>query len=137
MIKKKYIKESGMRSRQLFKKTIRVVILLIPGILAGSGALWADTGNIDTTDKWAWGEEIGWSNFRPPAAGATVTYDGVYGYIWHENIGWIKLAYDTSPPYVNTSSTNWGINNNGEGELSGYGWSERAGWINFKPRIPR
>ena len=122
-----------MRSRQVLRKTIRVVILLILGILAGSGILRADTGNIDPTDKWAWGEEIGWSNFRPPVAGATVAYDGVYGYIWHENIGWVKLAYDSHPPYENTSNTDWGVNNDGDGNLSGYGWSERAGWINFNP----
>ena len=62
---------------------------------------------------------------------------GVYGYIWQENAGWIKLAYDGNAPYANTSSTNWGVNNDGHGNLSGYGWSEMVGWVNFYPTNSR
>jgi hypothetical protein len=91
------------------------------------------TGNIDWNNKWAWGDKVGWYNYRPTGGGATVTNTGLYGYIFHENVGWIKLSYSDTPPYGNTTATNWGVNNDGNGNLSGYGWSEIAGWINFHP----
>ena len=99
----------------------------------GAVPAFCDEGNIDTTNKYAWGENSGWQNWRPTHGGATVTTTGVYGYIWLENVGWIKLAYDSNPPYENTSNTDWGVNNDGSGNLSGYAWSENAGWINFHP----
>ncbi|MFK5970653.1 MAG: PKD domain-containing protein [Candidatus Marithrix sp.] len=34
---------------------------------------------------------------------------------------------------INTSSKNWGVNNDGLGNLSGYAWSGTVGWINFNP----
>ena len=58
------------------------------------------------------------------------------GYLWCENIGWVRLGAATSPPggatqWANTSQSNYGVNNDGNGNLSGYAWSENAGWINF------
>jgi len=68
---------------------------------------------------------------RPSDGGATVTDTGVYGYVWQENTGWIQLASSETPPYANTDETDWGVNNDGSGNLSGYGWCELAGWVNF------
>jgi len=90
-------------------------------------------GNIDESDKYAWNELGGWYDLRPYYGGVTVTADGLYGYAWQENVGWIKLGADENPPYANTDWMNWGVNNDGFGNLSGYAWSENAGWINFNP----
>jgi hypothetical protein len=38
-----------------------------------------------------------------------------------------------SHTYGNTSATNYGVNNDGSGGLSGFAWSANAGWINFNP----
>lgn len=35
--------------------------------------------------------------------------------------------------YANTSPTNYGVNNDGAGYLSGYAWGTNIGWINFNP----
>jgi uncharacterized repeat protein (TIGR02543 family) len=35
--------------------------------------------------------------------------------------------------YLNTAANNYGVNNDGSGNLSGFGWSATAGWINFRP----
>jgi hypothetical protein len=48
-------------------------------------------GNINTTDKWAWGTNVGWVNFSPTDGGVTVYDDHLEGYAWAENIGWIHL----------------------------------------------
>ena len=58
----------------------------------------AAVGNIDPTDKWAWGTNVGWINFRPTHGGVTVYSDHLEGYAWGENIGWIHFK-NTDPAY--------------------------------------
>jgi len=116
-----------------FLKFLTALVFLTGLAAWGLQPAFASEGNIDSTNKYAWNENVGWQNFRPTHGGATVEDSGVYGYVWLENIGWVRLAYDSNPPYENTSSTNWGVNNDGSGNLSGYAWSENTGWINFNP----
>ncbi len=62
--------------------------------------------------------------------------DHLEGYVWAENIGWIRLgAYSAggSHTYANTNNSDYGVNNTTAGVLSGYGWSTNAGRINFRP----
>ena len=62
--------------------------------------------------------------------------DHLEGYAWGENIGWIRLGTHEgggAHTYGNTSATDYGVNNDGIGNLSGYAWSINAGWINFNP----
>ena len=81
-------------------------------------------GNIDAGSdghKYAYGESIGWGNFRPSQEpDVTVEDNRLEGFVWAENIGWIKL----NPAFG-------GVTHDGQGNLSGYAWSENAGWINF------
>jgi hypothetical protein len=121
---------------------LRKVITYItyPALIAGLvlclvGVAYAAT-NIDSTNKWAWGTNIGWINFNPTHGGGVTVYDDhLEGYVWAENIGWIRLGTtgSGSPYYDNTSATDYGVNNDGSGNLSGYAWSTNAGWINFNP----
>jgi len=111
--------------------------VLIAGILFGLvGVALADTGNITETDKWAWGTNVGWINFRPEHGGVTVYADHLEGYAWGENVGWVRLgSYDGggSHTYANDSASNYGVNNDGSGNLSGYAWGTNVGWVNFNP----
>ena len=101
-----------------------------------SSNVWA-TGNIDTTNKNAWAENVGWANAAPVNGGVTVCFNGTSGYLtgyaWGENIGWIKLGDSSGGPYNNISDTDWGVNLNGAGNLTGYAWGENVGWIKFNP----
>ena len=90
--------------------------------------------------KHAWGENIGWLNFRdagsPPASeGLVVLADHLGGWIWGENVGWISLGASTNSidgPYTNTTGPTHGVNlNPATGALTGYAWAENIGWINF------
>ncbi|MCX6353524.1 MAG: hypothetical protein NTZ78_01315 [Candidatus Aureabacteria bacterium] len=57
------------------------------------------------------------------------------GWIWLENCGWVYLGNGRpldGRRYSNRGSRDWGINNDGHGNLSGYAWSEVTGWINFR-----
>ncbi len=98
-----------------------------------------DSKPIDDDKKYAWSSNAGWLNFRPPpefAETVKIYPDHLEGYLWGENIGWIKLgSYSDGEEhtYQNTSQDNWGVNNDGSGKLSGYAWSTNVGWINFDP----
>jgi parallel beta-helix repeat protein/predicted outer membrane repeat protein len=92
--------------------------------------------NIDPYDdgsQYAWGENAGWLNFEPGGdggPGVAVRGEALTGYIWGQNIGWISLSCE------NTSScgtVDYGVVNDGFGNLGGYAWGENVGWINFDP----
>jgi hypothetical protein len=109
---------------------IAVMVLCLVAVVQAAG------GNIDAVDKWAWGTNVGWINFRPTHGGVTVYDDHLEGYAWGENIGWIRVGTHTggSPhTYANTAADNYGVNNDGNGNLSGYAWGTNVGWINFNP----
>ena len=77
-------------------------------------------GTIDTTFKYAWGENMGWINFGCEECDVSITDSGIGGYAWSSQYGWINLNPTTS-----------GITNDGEGTLSGSAWSSNLGWIDF------
>ena len=115
------------------RATISLALLALVTIiaLAPAGAF-AQVGNIDTLEKNAWAENAGWLDFRPSFGGVTVGGTYLSGYAWSENAGWVKLGSNAGGPYLNTTSTNWGVNHSlVTGDLTGFGWSENAGWINF------
>jgi hypothetical protein len=93
--------------------------------------------SMDPTAKWAWSENAGWNNFNPTVGGDVAVYgDHLEGYIYAENIGWIRLGTHTggSPhTYANSDANNYGVNRDPSGGLSGYAWGTNVGWINFAP----
>jgi hypothetical protein len=112
--------------------------LLILAALA-AGTVRAQS-NIDPAHRYAWAENIGWTNWHD--AGNPVGTQGVHvydtflgGYIWAENVGWINLG-DGTPAngiaYANINGTDFGVNrDSGTDELSGLAWGENIGWLNF------
>jgi hypothetical protein len=112
--------------KQAFVSIFSVTFLLFPG------AGYAE--NIDPDDdgsQYAWGENVGWFNAEPSGnggPGVEVEDTKLTGYIWAENIGWVSLSCE------NTSScatVDYGVTNDGCGDLSGYAWAENVGWISF------
>jgi hypothetical protein len=111
---------------RLFSCLIVLILLLF--------SLSAFAENIDPDNngsQYAWGENVGWLNLEPGGDGSNgmdVTGTDLAGYIWGENIGWISLScMDTG----NCGTVNYGVNNDGAGNLSGYAWGENVGWISF------
>jgi hypothetical protein len=81
---------------------------------------------IDPTAKWAWTTNAGWINFNPTGGDVAVYGDHLEGYIWAENVGWIRLGTHTggSPhTYGNSDAANYGVNRDPSGSLAGYGWN--------------
>jgi len=92
------------------------LLLALPSITFASST----NGTIDSTDKYAWSENIGWINFGCDNCDVNITDSTITGYAWSANYGWINL---------NPSGS--GISNNGEGTLTGQAWGKNIGWINF------
>ena len=112
-------------------KIIRVFIaisLVVVFTLPASAS--TTNGTIDSTDKYAWSENVGWINFGTTEGNVQVTDSALSGYAWNPKIGWISLncSNDSS-----CATVDHGIANDGAGNLSGYAWSENFGWINFDP----
>ena len=110
-----------------------LLLLLLAAVLIGVAPSLSAADYISTTDKYAWTENAGWTNFRPLYGGVTVNPNYLRGYAWHQNLGWLKLGANGSGPYLNTTATNWGVNRDIAGNLSGYAWSEGWGWGKFNP----
>ena len=123
------------------------LLLLRCGILLASCAAHA-ASTIDSTNKYAWGGNIGWVNFRDANGGAAGAVVGEYicsGYVWSGNVGWINLG-DGAPTngiqYSNGTATDYGINVQDQfvsggvprAKLRGYAYGANIGWINFEPQ---
>ena len=99
---------------------------------------------IDPANKYAYGANIGWINAEADTTnGAVIGQAFCTGYMYGANVGWINLG-DGDPAdhiaYANNSATDFGINHDGNGNLSGYAYGANIGWINFeqaygKPKV--
>ncbi|HEY3243362.1 MAG TPA: hypothetical protein VGM03_08425 [Phycisphaerae bacterium] len=126
--------------RQVFFKL--VVLTAVPAVpmYIGMGTAFAQS-NIDPAHKFAWGENVGWTNWRDANGGAQgVAVDGSFmgGFIWGENVGWINVGDGTPgtlcgglPCYANGTGVDFGVNVDFDGSLHGFAWGENIGWINF------
>jgi hypothetical protein len=103
---------------------------------------WAST-TIDPVNQYAHGANVGWMNWTGDSANGVVI--GAYvcsGYIYSANVGWINLGSGTPAnqiQYQNNSAGDFGVNQDGLGNLRGYAYGANIGWINFEntgaPRI--
>jgi hypothetical protein len=100
-----------------------------------AGASLADS-TIDPAHPYAYGSNIGWVNTRPDSTnGAVIGQYYCTGYVWSANCGWIKLGNGTPANgyrYANTTGTDWGVNHDGEGILTGYAYGGGIGWVTFE-----
>ncbi len=95
--------------------------------------------DVDPLYKHAWGENVGWLNWRDAGGGK----DGVRlgasylaGFVWGENVGWIDMGGGPvdGVHYTNTGNDH-GVNiDPATGDLFGAAWGENIGWIVFDTR---
>ncbi|MCK5019085.1 MAG: S-layer homology domain-containing protein [Candidatus Peribacteraceae bacterium] len=87
-------------------------------------------GTIDTINRYAWSENVGWIDFGTTEGNVHVKDAELTGYAWGELVGWVSLncSNDSS-----CGTVDYKVTNNGQGVLGGYAWSENAGWIDFNP----
>jgi len=112
--------------------------LLLPDYSDGYGQISdlisVEIGKIDCEQKYAWGENTGWIDFNPEWGGLKIGSNVLAGRIFIKKLGWVYLG-DGGPrdgyQYSNDDRRDYGVNNDGEGNLTGWGWGENVGWINF------
>ena len=111
--------------------------------LAALVALTAAAGgatNVSQSQKHAWTENAGWSNWRDASGGsagvAVRPGSHLEGFAWFENLGWIDLGSGAAP-YANTSGATFGVNlvpragSPNTQDMIGFAWAENAGWVVF------
>jgi Bacterial TSP3 repeat len=111
-------------------KTFLVLTLLISSVAAG------DAGTtINATNKFAYGADIGWIDWRGDTNNGAVIGEYVCsGYLYAANVGWIHLGSNAPANgirYQNNSATDYGVNHDGQGNLNGYAYGANIGWIHF------
>lgn len=129
----------NLSQRYLVPRTL-VVCLALSLLMFTSDAA---QSTINATNKFAYGANTGWLNFRPSATDGVIVGEAFLSdYIYSANFGWINLG-DGTPAnghtYSNISAADCGVNHNGAGNLSGYAYGANIGWINFgwaKPSDP-
>ena len=115
-------------------------ILAVWFVTLGSAAA---VTSIHATNRYGYGANVGWINARGDITnGAVLGYSYCTGYLWSANAGWISLGNGPTNGwhYSNTSSNDWGVNHDGDGQLAGYAYGANIGWITFEqaqgqPRI--
>jgi len=130
-------------------KTVKTKLFLLALLSAFSlqpSALVHAATTIDPVNRYAYGANVGWMDWSGPNGEGTIgAVIGQYvcsGFIYSANVGWINLG-SGSPAngiqYQNNSAADFGVNQDGLGNLSGLAWGANIGWINFAssgaPRI--
>jgi hypothetical protein len=96
---------------------------------------------IDPVNRYAYGANIGWMDWVADTNNGAVM--GEYtcsGYIYSGNLGWINLGSGSPADgiyYQNLAANDFGVNNDGLGNLSGYAWGANIGWITFEQTYGR
>ena len=91
---------------------------------------------IDAANKYAYGANLGWMDAVADTNNGAVIGEYVCsGCLYSANVGWINLG-SGSPAnqiqYQNNSATDFGVNQDGLGNLSGYAYGANIGWIAFE-----
>ena len=124
-------------------KIEKIISALLMALTFGAGTVFAST-TIDLVNRYAYGGNMGWINGVADTNNGVVIGDYVCsGYFYSGNAGWINLG-SGSPTngiyYQNLSAGDFGVNQDGLGNLSGYAWGANIGWIAFeqtygKPKV--
>ncbi len=110
--------------------------LLVALVLGGSLGSSQAVSTIDTDNRYAYGANIGWIDFKADGANGAVIGEFVCsGSIYSANVGWINLGSGIAAnliQYQNNAANDFGVNHDGLGNLRGYGYGANIGWINFE-----
>ena len=91
---------------------------------------------IDPVNRYAYGANLGWMDWLADTNhGAVIGEYVCSGYIYAANAGWINLgsgAPTNQIYYQNLSANDFGVNQDGLGNLRGYAYGANIGWVNFE-----
>jgi len=111
-------------------------LLLHLGLLLGLATTLPAATTINAANKYAYGANFGWVDARgDTTSGAVIGEFVCAGNIYAANVGWINLgggAPTNGIQYQNLSASDFGVNQDGHGNLRGFAYGANIGWINFE-----
>ncbi len=114
-----------------FVKTVATAMILAAALAAARGA-----STVDAANRFAYGANVGWVDCRGDTTNGAVIGEYVCsGFLYAANVGWINLGSGTpinGIRYGNLAAADFGVNNDGAGNLSGFAWAANLGWISFE-----
>jgi hypothetical protein len=121
------------------KQTLWLLTPAFAGIailLTASAARGGATIDPTVTNRYAYGANIGWMDWYADGLNGAVVNDYYCtGCVYAANVGWISLGSGVPSNgirYQNLSAADYGVNNDGVGNLGGYAWGANVGWIVFE-----
>lgn len=119
-----------MSTKYIFTACVASFIILHSAFVASAAT------TIDAANKYAYGANLGWLDWRGDVTnGAVAGLQVCSGNIYSANVGWIALG-DGSPvngsAYLNNSAADFGVNRDAAGNLRGFAWGANIGWIAFE-----
>jgi hypothetical protein len=106
------------------------LLVVLPSALSGAAT------TIDETNRFGYGATVGWFDWFAGGSNGVVIGDYVCsGYEYCGNVGWIDFGNGNptnGTRYQNVSSSDFGVNQDGFGNLRGYAYGANIGWINFE-----
>jgi hypothetical protein len=110
--------------------------LIYIALVVSSVSLLQAATSINANNKYAYGANFGWIDFRGDTnSGAVIGEFVCSGYIYSANVGWIHLGNNAPAngiQYQNNSATDYGVNHDGQGNLAGFAYGANIGWLNFE-----
>ena len=117
-------------------KTKLVLLTLLSALSLEPSALLQAATTIDPANRYAYAANLGWMDGRGDTANGGVIGEYVCaGYLYAANVGWISLgggAPANGIQYQNNSASDYGVNQDGLGNLRGYAYGANIGWLNFE-----
>jgi hypothetical protein len=117
-------------------KTKIIITLTILSSVIGYSSLALAATSIDNANRYAYGANIGWIDCVADTNNGAIIGDWVCsGFIYSANVGWINLGSGNPVNgirYQNLAANDFGVNQDGLGNLTGYAWGANIGWINFE-----
>ena len=114
------------------KVLIKIIFYCAPIVLLMLASNTAHaTTNISsaTTEHWAWNDIVGWVDFYNTDT-VSVSSQQLTGYA-SSSAGQISLDCATTSAGNLCGTSNYKVNNDGAGNLSGWAWNDAFGWISF------
>lgn len=104
--------------------------------IAALGASASAATTIDAVNRDAYGANLGWLDcWADGVNGAVIGEYVCSGYVYAANAGWINLGSGSAAngvQYQNNSATDFGVNQDGMGNLRGLAWGANIGWVSFE-----
>lgn len=121
--------KGNMRQRKDWLGRAVVTAILLVALLFAVVEMVLAATNINSTNRWAWNDAIGWIDFYGTDT-VTVSSQCLTGYA-SSSAGDVSLDCATTRSGDICSTSTYRVTNDGVGNLAGWAWNDTYGWISF------